>query len=59
LARIPTDELEHLKREVPLERLVVGFGIELRRHGASRQRLVNIGDKVEAKDLLVVVEGKG
>jgi len=35
LARIPDDELERLKREVPLERLVTGFGIELRRHGAD------------------------
>jgi hypothetical protein len=31
MARIPNDEIERLKREVSLERLVTGFGIEVRR----------------------------
>jgi DNA primase len=31
----PDNEIERLKREVPLERLVTGFGIELKRHGAN------------------------
>ena len=35
MARIPDEEIERLKREVPLERLVAGFGIELKRHGAN------------------------
>lgn len=35
MARIPDDEIERLKREIPLERLVKGFGIELKRHGAN------------------------
>ena len=35
MARIPEDEIERLKREVSLERLVTAAGIELRRHGAD------------------------
>ena len=35
MARIPDEEIERLKREVPIERLVTGFGIELKRHGAE------------------------
>ena len=35
MARIPEDEIERLKEEVSLERLVAGAGIELRRHGAD------------------------
>jgi len=35
MARIPDDELERLKREVSVERLVRGFGVELKRAGAN------------------------
>ena len=35
MARIPDSELERLKREIPIERLVLGFGVELQRHGAE------------------------
>ena len=35
MARIPDDQIERLKNEVSLERLVTGFGIELKRHGAD------------------------
>jgi DNA primase len=35
MARIPDDEIERLKREVPVERLVKAAGIELRKHGAD------------------------
>lgn len=35
MARIPAEEIERLKKEVSLERLVAGFGIELVRHGAD------------------------
>ena len=35
MARIPDQEIERLKKEVSLEKLVAGFGIELRRHGAD------------------------
>jgi DNA primase catalytic core len=35
MARIPDDELERLKREVSVERLVQAKGIELKRHGAD------------------------
>jgi DNA primase len=35
MARIPEEEIERLKREVSLERLVAGFGIELKKHGAG------------------------
>jgi DNA primase catalytic core len=35
MARIPDSEIERLKKEIPVERLVTGFGIELKRHGAE------------------------
>ena len=35
MARIPDSELERLKKEVRLEDLAAGRGIELRRHGAD------------------------
>ena len=35
MARIPDSELERLKKEIPIERLVMGFGVELKRHGAE------------------------
>jgi DNA primase catalytic core len=35
MARIPSEEVERLKREIPLERLVASAGIELQRHGAG------------------------
>ena len=35
MARIPDEEIERLKREIPIERLVTGFGVELKRHGAN------------------------
>jgi DNA primase len=33
MARIPDEEIERLKREIPIERLVTGFGVELKRQG--------------------------
>ena len=36
MARIPDEEIERLKREIAIERLVAGFGIELKAdHGAD------------------------
>jgi DNA primase len=35
MARIPDAEIERLKKGVPVERLVMGFGVELKRHGAE------------------------
>ena len=35
MARIPDDEIERLKRETSLERLVAAAGIELKQHGAD------------------------
>lgn len=35
MARIPDDELERLKRETDLVRLVQAAGVQLRRHGAN------------------------
>ena len=35
MARIPDSELERLKKEVAIERLVMGLGVELKRHGAE------------------------
>ena len=33
MARIPNEEIERLKKEIPIERLVTGFGVELKRQG--------------------------
>src|SRR5690348_2271608 len=35
MARIPDSEIERLKREVSIERLVKAAGVELRKHGAD------------------------
>jgi DNA primase len=35
MARIPDDEIQRLKQEVSLERLVTASGVELRRHGTN------------------------
>ncbi len=35
MARIPDDEIERLKKEIPIERLVKGFGVELKPTGAN------------------------
>ena len=35
MARIPDVEIERLKKEIAIERLVMGFGVELKRHGAE------------------------
>lgn len=35
MARIPDEEIERLKREIPVEKLVTGFGVELKRAGAN------------------------
>ncbi|MGB7602349.1 MAG: CHC2 zinc finger domain-containing protein, partial [Candidatus Sulfotelmatobacter sp.] len=35
MARIPDEEIERLKREIPIERLVKAAGIELRKYGAD------------------------
>src|SRR5688500_4046709 len=36
MARIPKDEMERLKRELSVERLVEARGIKLKKHGADR-----------------------
>jgi hypothetical protein len=33
MARIPDEEIERLKKEIPIERMVTGFGVELKRQG--------------------------
>ena len=35
MARIPDEEIERLKKEIAIERLVTGFGVELKRTGAN------------------------
>ena len=35
MARIPDEEIERLKREISIERLVTGFGIELKGPGPT------------------------
>jgi len=47
MARIPGDEIERLKRDVSLERLVKAAGIELRRHGADLPGLCPFHDDRE------------
>ncbi len=35
MARVPDKKIDRLKKGVALERLVLGFGVELKRHGAE------------------------
>jgi DNA primase len=56
MARIPEDEIERLKREVSLERLVQTAGVGLRRHGADLIGLCPFHDDREPS--LVVTPGK-
>lgn len=35
MARIPDDEIQRLKSEISMERLVTSFGVELKRHGTE------------------------
>ncbi len=35
MARIPDEEIERLKKEIPIERMVTGFGVELKRQGTD------------------------
>ena len=35
MARIPDEQLERIKRDVPVERLAAARGVKLRRHGAD------------------------
>ena len=35
MARVAPEEIDRLKREVPLERLAASRGVELRKHGAQ------------------------
>ena len=36
MSRIPDGEIERLKKEVLIERLVMGFGVELKCHGVKQ-----------------------
>ena len=56
MARIPDEELERLKSEVSLQRLVEARGIELRRHGADLLGLCPFHDDHEPS--LVVTPAK-
>ena len=47
MARIPDDQLERLKTEVSLQRLVEGMGISLKRHGADLIGLCRFHDDKE------------
>ena len=38
MARIPRPEIDRIKNEVSLQRLVEASGIELKRHGSKRSR---------------------
>lgn len=35
MARIPTDEIERIKRDIPIQRLAEARGVELKRHGSN------------------------
>ncbi len=56
MARIPDAEIERLKQEVPVERLVEAQGIELKRHGADLIGLCPFHDDHEPS--LVVTSGQ-
>ena len=56
MARIPEEEIQRLKREVSLERLVEAQGIELRRHGGDRIGLCPFHD--DRSPSLVVTPSK-
>lgn len=56
MARIPDVEIERLKKEVPIERLVMGFGVELKRHGVE---LIGTCPFHEDKTPSLVVRGVG
>jgi len=56
MARIPEEEIQRLKREVSLERLVEVQGIELRRHGGDRIGLCPFHD--DRSPSLVVTPAK-
>ena len=56
MARIPDDEVERLKQEVSLERLVVQQGIELRKHGKDLVGLCPFHDDREPS--LVITSSK-
>jgi hypothetical protein len=51
MARIPDDQIERLKQEVSLERLVQAQGIELKRHGADLLTLISIRHSVARSDV--------
>ena len=55
MARIPEEEIERLKREVSLQRLVEARGIELKRHGAD---LLGLCPFHEDRDPSLVVSRK-
>jgi DNA primase catalytic core len=57
MARIPTDELERLKRETDLAALVRARGVELKRHGKDLLGLCPFHDDKEPS--LVVTPSKG
>lgn len=42
MARIPDEEIERLKKEVALERLVLGFGVELKRPWVGTDRALSV-----------------
>ena len=56
MARIPTDELERLKREVDLSELVRAGGVELKKHGKDLLGLCPFHDDKEPS--LVITPGK-
>ncbi len=56
MARIPDEEIQRLKREVSLERLVEAQGIELHRHGSDRIGLCPFHD--DRNPSLVVTPSK-
>ncbi|MCC7069927.1 MAG: toprim domain-containing protein [Deltaproteobacteria bacterium] len=47
MARIPTDELERLKREVPIAELVAAAGVKLERHGQDLRGLCPFHDDTD------------
>ncbi len=48
MARIPNEEIERLKKEIPIERLVTGFGVELKRHGEGSVWALSVSRRQDA-----------
>lgn len=59
MARIPDVEIECLRKEVAIERLVMGFDVEWKRHGAELIGMCPFHDDVGGSTIDWVMKTKG